>query len=541
MAGSAAAAASSHSESIAFVRANRPTSAAAAAGASQTGVSQFPVAAKYAINHVDAMGDDSDSASRSSAGRAKASQVGVLPSQRGVASIFLTAKQKTTRPQADGSGSPTDSASRFPSASNGSNSRFPSACGGGSQQQASAFGRMLNQGGPPARGRSGTGDSGHGLNGVGFAPFGSPSNINMDDIKQSLGDVARGVDDSTDGNGDNDDGILGLMSQTHPNPPAATAAGRLLRRAGSTGAGPTAAGRGDGLGTEASDGGGGAGVPASQFNLFQAPDFFGGSQAVGTGSGGGGAGMVFGSQLPLQSSAAANNTYNNADWIPLTQDQPQHNNQHGPSAGAAARIPPAPAKGNKSANNFGGAGGSGQRTTLEKLGVTVIRAPPPNPFLPERAYQKSLIKDTDGNGNTMGGQGGKPGAGAGRFGAAGAVAGWGMKPGKLPHYLKYFREMSILGSGDFSEVFRVRSTMDGCVYAVKKCKRRLLHGNDRGNDEDGAGRGAGQPSTASDRRIEELREVLAMAALSSNCPHILRYYSAWTEDLVDGGWCPLVV
>ena len=93
----------------------------------------------------------------------------------------------------------------------------------------------------------------------------------------------------------------------------------------------------------------------------------------------------------------------------------------------------------------------------------------------------------------------------------------GNKP--IPKFLRYFEELSTVGSGNFSDVLRVRSRMDGCTYAIKR-RRHGVHLRHGGWTADGA------PNAA---RVHELREVHAVAALAAS-PHVLRYFSAWRED-----------
>ncbi|KAK4534814.1 hypothetical protein CDCA_CDCA03G0839 [Cyanidium caldarium] len=75
-------------------------------------------------------------------------------------------------------------------------------------------------------------------------------------------------------------------------------------------------------------------------------------------------------------------------------------------------------------------------------------------------------------------------------------------------YLDHFDELKVLGTGIKGLVVKVRDRLDGCLYAVKKTTRPLVH--------------------RAERR-EALREVHALAALGEH-PHIVRYHTAWFEE-----------
>lgn len=73
-----------------------------------------------------------------------------------------------------------------------------------------------------------------------------------------------------------------------------------------------------------------------------------------------------------------------------------------------------------------------------------------------------------------------------------------------------FCEMTRIGKGQFSTVFRLRNKIDRCLYAVKKTTR--------------ISRGL---------QSEQLREVLALASVgieAEACRNIVRYFSSWLED-----------
>jgi hypothetical protein len=69
--------------------------------------------------------------------------------------------------------------------------------------------------------------------------------------------------------------------------------------------------------------------------------------------------------------------------------------------------------------------------------------------------------------------------------------------GKISRFYKYFELLSVLGSGSFSDVFRCRSRIDGCAYAVKRRRERVVLRNGGWNND-------GAPNAA--RRLE-LKEV----------------------------------
>ncbi|BDA40733.1 Wee1-like protein kinase [Coccomyxa sp. Obi] len=73
------------------------------------------------------------------------------------------------------------------------------------------------------------------------------------------------------------------------------------------------------------------------------------------------------------------------------------------------------------------------------------------------------------------------------------------RPPFVSRYRAEYREMTLLGQGNFSKVFRVCSKFDGLEYAIKR----------------------------------SFREAMAMAAAGTH-PNIVRYYSSWTEQQGDG-------
>jgi serine/threonine protein kinase len=96
--------------------------------------------------------------------------------------------------------------------------------------------------------------------------------------------------------------------------------------------------------------------------------------------------------------------------------------------------------------------------------------------------------------------------------------GVGLIDGRFPllqysRYASEFEEISPLGSGGFGSVFRVRNTLDGRNYAVKKIHIR---------------RTSKLSEAEFSRRLNKiLREVKALALLDH--PNIVRYFNAWLE------------
>eukprot|EP00747_Dinoflagellata_sp_TGD_P207723 gnl/TRDRNA2_/TRDRNA2_81261_c0_seq1.p1 gnl/TRDRNA2_/TRDRNA2_81261_c0~~gnl/TRDRNA2_/TRDRNA2_81261_c0_seq1.p1 ORF type:complete len:529 (-),score=85.37 gnl/TRDRNA2_/TRDRNA2_81261_c0_seq1:44-1630(-) len=73
-----------------------------------------------------------------------------------------------------------------------------------------------------------------------------------------------------------------------------------------------------------------------------------------------------------------------------------------------------------------------------------------------------------------------------------------------------FCDVTVIGKGQFSTVFRAKNQIDQCVYAVKKTQQ-----------------------IARGQRQTQLREVFALASVSIEamaCPNMVRYFSSWLED-----------
>lgn len=70
-----------------------------------------------------------------------------------------------------------------------------------------------------------------------------------------------------------------------------------------------------------------------------------------------------------------------------------------------------------------------------------------------------------------------------------------------------FEELGVAGEGDFSQVIKARSRIDGVTYAVKRNKKAF---------------------TFAEMKLDALNEVFALATLQDH-PSILRYYNAWFE------------
>lgn len=88
----------------------------------------------------------------------------------------------------------------------------------------------------------------------------------------------------------------------------------------------------------------------------------------------------------------------------------------------------------------------------------------------------------------------------------------------ISRYEKEFVQLSVIGAGEFGEVFRCLNRLDGCIYAVKKSKK---------------------PVAGSAVERIALNEVWAHAVLGKH-DNVVRYYSAWAENnhmLIQNEFC----
>jgi len=77
-------------------------------------------------------------------------------------------------------------------------------------------------------------------------------------------------------------------------------------------------------------------------------------------------------------------------------------------------------------------------------------------------------------------------------------------------FVREFADATPLGKGQFATVFRATSRLDKQSYAVKVVRRSTA-----GGDKD---------------RMNEVHVLASVAAATTSCTHILRYFSSWLED-----------
>lgn len=79
-------------------------------------------------------------------------------------------------------------------------------------------------------------------------------------------------------------------------------------------------------------------------------------------------------------------------------------------------------------------------------------------------------------------------------------------------FAREFADVSAIGTGQFSTVYKARNRLDNHTYAVKRTTKISGHG---------------------ERPSAEFREIFALAAVAaqdSGCVNIVRYFSSWVED-----------
>ncbi|XP_058839906.1 wee1-like protein kinase [Topomyia yanbarensis] len=93
-----------------------------------------------------------------------------------------------------------------------------------------------------------------------------------------------------------------------------------------------------------------------------------------------------------------------------------------------------------------------------------------------------------------------------------------LQDSNISRYEKEFLELSLLGVGEFGEVYQCINRLDGCVYAIKKSIK---------------------PVAGSSFEKTALNEVYAHAVLGKH-DNVVRYYSAWAENnhmLIQNEYC----
>ncbi|XP_049279263.1 wee1-like protein kinase [Anopheles funestus] len=93
-----------------------------------------------------------------------------------------------------------------------------------------------------------------------------------------------------------------------------------------------------------------------------------------------------------------------------------------------------------------------------------------------------------------------------------------LQDSNISRYKQEFIELSLLGKGEFGQVYQCLNRLDGCVYAIKKSIR---------------------PVAGSSLEKTALNEVYAHAVLGKH-DNVVRYYSAWAENdhmLIQNEFC----
>jgi len=88
----------------------------------------------------------------------------------------------------------------------------------------------------------------------------------------------------------------------------------------------------------------------------------------------------------------------------------------------------------------------------------------------------------------------------------------------ISRYAEEFEQVCQIGAGEFGTVMKCKFRIDGTMYAIKRSKKPIS-------------------GLAEEQQL--LREVYAHAVINTQ-PHIVRYYSAWTEDnhmLIQNEYC----
>uniref|UniRef100_A0A182MZC3 Wee1-like protein kinase n=1 Tax=Anopheles dirus TaxID=7168 RepID=A0A182MZC3_9DIPT len=93
-----------------------------------------------------------------------------------------------------------------------------------------------------------------------------------------------------------------------------------------------------------------------------------------------------------------------------------------------------------------------------------------------------------------------------------------LQDSNISRYEKEFVQLSLIGTGEFGQVYRCLNRLDGCIYAIKKSI---------------------QPVAGSSFEKTALNEVYAHAVLGKH-DNVVRYYSAWAENnhmLIQNEYC----